>query len=224
MQKWTRKNNYLWSKRGAQRDLWGKRKMSWRAAFSAAGSNARKPSNFFFSFAVLVLVLWLLHRCLPAGSLLCVCRIYTLFFSPIQRREKVKIDYSTFYIILVPDESRKTSICWSTSKHMWLSLSPHCCLQMWDIISVSVKSKSGYEAALRRTLIGSDKPYLHMRFTSSHSLSPSLWMCNEKGSWVMNTSKNTHFFYFLLLQSPVRVPMSVFFCAINVIKKVAVSK
>lgn len=63
---------------GAQRDLWGKRKTSWRAAFSAAGSNARKPPNSFFSIAVLVLVLWLLHQCLPAGSLLYVCRFFTL--------------------------------------------------------------------------------------------------------------------------------------------------
>lgn len=80
-----------------------------------------------------------------------------------------------------------------------------------DIVSVSVKSKSGSEAALWRTLIGSDKPYLHMSFTYSPSRSPSLWMCNEIGSWVMNTSKNMHFFYFLLLQSPVRLPVSVFF-------------
>lgn len=85
-----------------------------------------------------------------------------------------------------------------------------------DIVSVSVKSKSGSEAALWRTLIGSDKPYLHMSFTYSHSLSPSLWTCNEIGSWVMNTSESMHLFYFLRLQSPVRLPVSFFFCAINV--------
>lgn len=82
--------------------------MSWRAAFSAAGINARKPPNFFLSFAVLVLVLCLLHQCLPAGSLLYVCS-HTLLFQPISRREKVKIEYSTFYIILVPEKSRETS-------------------------------------------------------------------------------------------------------------------
>lgn len=195
-----------------QRDLWGKRKMSWRGAFS--GSNARKTTQFppficstFTCFMIIA----------PVSASKLSASYLQVLYAPLSTDSKKRVSKNRFF------DFPHYFGSWQNQENLYLLVvylqtsvtipqPPLLSVNVEkDIVSVSVKSKSGSEATLWRTLIGSDKPYLHMSFSYSPSLSPSLWMCNEIGSWVMNTSKNMHFFYFLLLQSPVRLPVSVFF-------------
>lgn len=193
--------------------------MSWGAAFSCSWFKCKKTTQFLLFICSTWSCFMIIAPVFASRfSALCLQVLYAPLSTDLKKESKNRFFYFLHY-----------SGSWQKQENLYLLV---VYLQTYvtipqppllsadvekDIISVSVKSKSGSEAALWRTLIGSDKPYLHMSFTYSHS--PSLWMCNEIGSWVMNTSKNMHFFYFLFLQSPVRLPVSAFFCAINVTTK-----